>query len=97
MKSIKIKIVVYIGFLLLFVCAGLGMISYINATNAVTAQVNQTLPQTAAQGAMVVSERMNALLGTLEAVANSEKIKDINSSWEDKNKILQEETKRSGP
>jgi len=96
MKSLKIKIVVYIGLLLFFVCAGLGIISYLNAANAVIAQVNQTLPQTAAQGAMVVSERMNALLGALEAVANSEKIKDINSSWEDKNKILQEETKRSG-
>jgi len=96
MKSIKIKMVVYIGVTLLFVCVGLGIISYITAANAITAQVDQTLPQLAGEGAKVVSERMNALLGTLEAVANNSRIKDPNNSWEDKRNFLQEETKRSG-
>lgn len=96
MKSIKIKMVVYIGVTLLFVCVGLGIISYVTAANAITAQVDQTLPQLAGEGAKVVSERMNALLGTLESVANNNRIKDPNNSWEDKKNFLLEETKRSG-
>jgi methyl-accepting chemotaxis protein len=96
MKSIKIKMVVYIGVLLLFVCGGLGLISYITAANAMTAQVNETLPQMASQGGNVVAERMNALIGTLEVMANRDRIKDTNNSWEDKNKLLQDETNRIG-
>ncbi|MCB8818395.1 methyl-accepting chemotaxis protein [Desulfosporosinus shakirovi] len=96
MKSIKMKMIVYIGALLLFVCIALGLASYITAAGAITSQVNETLPQVAAQGAKVVSERMNALLGTLEVLANRDRIKDVNNSWEDKNKILQEETIRNG-
>ena len=96
MKSLKTKMVVYIGAILLFVCAGLGVISYITAANAITAQVEQNLPQIAGQGAKVVSERMNVVLGTLEAVANNDRIKDKNNSWEDKKELLQEEAKRSG-
>lgn len=96
MKSIKIKMAVYIGALLLFVCGGLGLISYIDGAKAITAQVEQSLPELAGEGARVVSERMNALLGTLEAVANQDQIEDLNNSWEDKNRILQDETERSG-
>ncbi|SHI20101.1 methyl-accepting chemotaxis protein [Desulfosporosinus lacus] len=96
MKSIKIKMVVYIGVLLLFVCGGLGLISYIDGAKAITAQIEQNLPELAGEGARVVSERMKAVLGTLEAVANQDRIKDLNNAWEDKSKILQDETKRSG-
>src|SRR5665648_297308 len=96
MKSIKFQMVLHIGTILLTVCVSLGLISYITAAKAMTVQVQETLPQLASQGAKVVSERLNALLGTLEVVANIDRIKDKNNSWEDKNKILQDENKRSG-
>ena len=96
MSSIKTKIVIYIGAILLVVCAGLGLISYITSVKSITAQVEQTLPQLASQGAKVVTERINALLGTLEAVANIEQIRDSSYTWEDKDKILQDEVIRSG-
>lgn len=95
MKSIKTQMVVYIGAILLFVCAGLGIISYVTASNAIKSQVNDTLPQVARQGANVVIERINGLIGTLEVMANSERIKDTNNSWEDKKLLLQEEAKRN--
>ncbi|WP_083842270.1 methyl-accepting chemotaxis protein [Desulfosporosinus youngiae] len=66
------------------------------AAKAITAQVEQALPQLAGQGAKVVTERMNVLLGALEVVANRDRIKDLNNPWEDKNAILQDETTRSG-
>lgn len=96
MKSIKIKMVVYIGFLLVFVCIGLGMISYITATKAITVQVEEALPELAGEGAKVVSARINGLLGSLEVVASRERISNPNNSWEDKRIILQDESERSG-
>lgn len=96
MRSIKLKILINVGFLLLFVCGGLSVISYITAANSITAQVKQTLPQLAGQGAKVVEERMNALLGTLEVMANRDRIKDNNNTWEDKNGLLNDESIRSG-
>jgi len=88
--------VVYIGAILLFVCAGLGIISYITASNAIKTQVNEILPQLANQGANVVAERINVLTGTLEVMANRDRIKDTNNPWVDKNMLLQDETKRMG-
>jgi len=96
MKSIKTKIIFSVGSLLIFVCIGLGIISYISASNAITSQTNETLPQVAHQGAKVVSERIKAILNTLEAVANNDRIKDPNISWEEKKILLEEEVKRSG-
>lgn len=96
MKSIKIRMMVYIGVLLLAVCITLGLASYITAAKALATQVNETLPQVAGQGAKVVSERMNALLGSLDVLANQDRIKDVSNPWEDKSKILLEETKRNG-
>lgn len=96
MRSIKYKIVIYIGVLLLLVCGSLGLISYIEASNTISAQTDEALKNIAAQGSKVVSQRMDALLGSLEVVANQERIKGLNNSWEDKIKILQDETKRSG-
>lgn len=96
MKSIKIKMVLYMGLLLLAVCIGLGSASYITASKAIASQVNETLPQVAKQGAQVVSERMNGVLGSLEVLANRDRLKDVNNSWQDKDKILQEETSRNG-
>lgn len=96
MKSIKIKMILYIGLLLLAVCISLSSASYITASKAITSQVNETLPQVAKQGAQVVSEKMNGVLESLEVLANRDRLKDLNNSWEDKDKILQEETSRNG-
>ena len=96
MKSIKMKMVIYIGVLLLISCIGLEVISYLSASKAITTQTDEALELVAVQGANVVSERTNAILGSLEVVASMDKITDLTSSWEDKSKILQEEIKRNG-
>jgi len=96
MKSIKMKMAIYIGVLLLISCLGLQVISYLSASKAITTQTDEALEHLAVQGANVVSERTNAILGSLEVVASMDKITDITGSWEDKSKILQEEIKRNG-
>lgn len=96
MKSIKTKMVIYIGVLLLISCIGLQTISYLSASKAITKQTDEALEHLAVQGGNVVSERMNALFGSLEVVASMERIADAQISWDVKNEILQDETKRSG-
>lgn len=67
-----------------------------SASKAITAQTDGALGNLAQQGANVITERMNTLLGTLEVIATMDRIRDTKISWDDKNKILQDETKRSG-
>ncbi|MDQ7093324.1 methyl-accepting chemotaxis protein [Desulfosporosinus sp. PR] len=96
MRSIKIKVIACIGILLFFVCSVLGFAAYLTAAKAITSQVNQTLPQVADQGAKIVSEKMNTILENLATIANQDRIKDSDNSWEDKKTILQDEAKQNG-
>ncbi|MCR4436584.1 MAG: methyl-accepting chemotaxis protein [Clostridiales bacterium] len=96
MKSIKTRMVMSVTALLLLVCAGLGILAYITAANAIIQQTRETLPQVAKEGAKVVQERVNTLLSTLEAVAEREELTDVNTPWEAKKALLEREAERSG-
>ncbi|MDF2672577.1 MAG: methyl-accepting chemotaxis protein [Clostridiales bacterium] len=91
MKSLKTKMMIYLGSLLLLVCAGFGVISYITSSNALIANVQESLPQLANQTAMVVESRVEGQLDILEALANETEIKDVSLEWESKLDILQDQ------
>ena len=96
MKSIKTKLIMYFGVLLLVVCFGLGIISYGISSNALISNVNENLPQMAQQSAKTVQSRVENQLNALEAVAAEPQINDMNNSWDNKKAILDAEVKRSG-
>lgn len=96
MKSIKTKIVIYLGILLLFVCAALGVISNTTASKALVANVSETLPQLAVQASRVVSNRVDEQFTVLEVMANRQELSDSMTAWEIKSLILKEEQKRAG-
>jgi methyl-accepting chemotaxis protein len=96
MKSMKTKMVVYIGTLLLIVCAGLGIISYVIATNTVTANTEEALTRIADTAAKVVESRMNDQLNSLSVIASMEKIRDMNGSMDGKQDIFNEQIKTFG-
>ncbi|MGB7604761.1 MAG: methyl-accepting chemotaxis protein [Lutisporaceae bacterium] len=96
MKSIKAKIVVYLGILLLFVCAGLGVISNVTASKALVTNVSETLPQLAVQASRVVSNRIDEQFSLLEVMANRQELSDSMETWEIKSLMLNEEQKRAG-
>jgi len=96
MKSIKTKMIIFIGTLLLFICAGSGIGSYMDSTDAIKSQTDQALTELAHQGADVVSERIKATWSTLEAVAVQEEFTELDSTWEDKKEILNRELERNG-
>ena len=96
MKSIKTKLIMYFGALLLVVCIGLGLVSYIISSKALISNVNEELPEMAQQSARTVQSRVESQLNALEAVAAETQISDMNNSWDNKKAILDAEVKRSG-
>lgn len=96
MKSIKTKLIMCFGVLLLVICIGLGLISYTISYRALTNNVNESLPQMAQQSAKTVQGRVENQLNALEVVAAEIQISDMNNSWENKKAILDAEVKRSG-
>ena len=96
MKSIKTKITLLISVLLVVVCAGLGISSYIISSNTLISNVNTELSQLAKQGAYSVEKSLDEQWTSLEVLASNDKIRDPNVQMADKIKIMQEEAKRTG-
>ncbi|NYC31257.1 cache domain-containing protein [Clostridium saccharobutylicum] len=96
MKSIKSKLVLYLGVLIVIICIGLSVVSYINSSNALLSNLSKTLPSIAEQTASSVQGRIEGKLNTLESIAERSEIKDINNSWGNKMSILSDEGKRIG-
>ncbi|MFW2490420.1 methyl-accepting chemotaxis protein [Clostridium chromiireducens] len=96
MKSIKTKMMISLGMLILIMCIGFGLASYITSKKALVSNVNSTLPQIAIQTASSVEQKFMGDLMTLESLASREDIADPNNPYENKIKILKSEAKRLG-
>lgn len=96
MKSIKAKLVVFLGLLIGGICIGLGAVSFINSSNALKSNLEKTLPKIAEQTASNIQGRVEGELDSLETIAARLDINDPNISWENKMPILLEEAKRRG-
>ncbi|MDR3594433.1 methyl-accepting chemotaxis protein [Clostridium sp.] len=93
-KTIKSKLIILISILLLVVSTGLGIISYINASNALVSNIEKTLPQIAIQASNTVQANLDNQLSSLEVTA---KIALLNNDAPDKlMTILKAEAKRNG-
>jgi methyl-accepting chemotaxis protein len=96
MKSIKVKIMVFLGILIGVICIGLGTVSFINSSKALTSNLGKTLPKIAEQSASNIQGRIEGQLSSVEVMAARGDIKDLKNSWENKMSILLEEVKRNG-
>lgn len=94
MKSIKTKMMVCLGSLLILVCTGLGIISYITSSNTLISNVRESLPQFAHQSAKVIEGRVTDQLNILETIADKPEIKDMTLSLDSKLQLLQKEISR---
>ncbi|WP_143317707.1 methyl-accepting chemotaxis protein [Clostridium sp. HBUAS56017] len=94
MKSIKTKLILSLGVLIGIICIGLGVISFVNSSKALTLNLGKTLPNIAEQAASSIQGRIEGHLSSLEAIAARNEIKDPNNSWENKMPILLDECKR---
>jgi len=96
MKSIRMKITLTNGILLLLACIGLGLTSYIIASQALISSKSDGLVTIAEQGSKIVSESLETEWASLETIAANDRISDPSISMKDKLLILQAETKRLG-
>lgn len=91
-KSIKSKLIIVIGIVLMIVSCGGGIISYINSSNALVSNITKTLPQIATQAANTVQASLDSQLDSMEIMAEN-----INGNTIEKQmSMLKNETKRNG-
>ncbi|TAH60403.1 MAG: methyl-accepting chemotaxis protein [Gottschalkiaceae bacterium] len=95
-KSLKAKISLSLTLLILVMCAGLGIISYINAKEALIYNVKDNLPQLAESAASFVQSELTTYTSSLEVLGTIQRLKSKEVSWEEKKLILKDETERSG-
>lgn len=95
MKSIKSKLIVFLGVLIGSICIGLGTVSFISSSKALTSNIGKTLPKIAEESASNIEGRIEGQLRSLEIVAAREDIRDTQNSWENKMPVLLEEVKRN--
>ena len=96
MKSIKVKLIIFLGLLIGIICIGLGIVSFIDSSKALTSNLGKTLPAIAEQAASNVGGRIEGQLGALEVIAARNDLKNFKDPWENKKLILLTELKRSG-
>ncbi|HHY26250.1 MAG TPA: methyl-accepting chemotaxis protein [Desulfitobacterium dehalogenans] len=96
MKSIKTRLSLFFGVIILFICAGIGMISYSAASHSVSDNIDQSLLQLADEGAKTIKARVDVQLNAMAAVAESDLVINDQLTVEQKLNQLSREIKRSG-
>lgn len=96
MKSIKTKLSVYFGILIIFVCLALGAIAYYSANYALANNAREMLSNISVESARVVESRINDNCDILETISQRNDIRDPNVSLQEKTDILKAEAKRTG-
>lgn len=96
MKSIRTKLLTFLGLVIGVICIGLGVISFVDSTNALTSNLGKTLPKIAEQAASNIGGRVEGQLEALEVIAENDDISNLKIPWKTKNEIFLKEVKRSG-
>lgn len=96
MKSIKTKLLVYFGSVLIILSVGLGVISYVSSVKTMNKEIEYQLPQTANQAALILESRINGYLNSLDTLAEQKTISDMSVPMEEKANILKNEMSKKG-
>ena len=96
MKSIKTKLSVYFGTLIIFVCLALGAIAYYSSNYALSNNAKEMLSSTSLQAASVIESRLMADYNILETLSQRDEIQDFSFPLEKKAELLKAEAKRTG-
>ncbi len=95
LKSIKTKLSLFYGVLLLVICMGFGVVSYIASSKALSTSIDESLSQLAIQNAEIVDKGMEVQFNALEALAENDWLKGTSLTLDEKLKLLNNEVKRS--
>lgn len=95
-KSIQMKLMLLFGILILFICSGLGIVSYIAASELLSGNIDESIAQMAKESSKGVTRALEIQTNALEAISESEWLRSNRLSTEEKLKLLENEVKRSG-
>ncbi|MDF2523367.1 MAG: methyl-accepting chemotaxis sensory transducer with Cache sensor [Clostridiales bacterium] len=93
-KSIKFKMILSLGTLIVIVCAGMGLISYYFASKALIANTDDMLPQLAAESALLIEDKIQGSFALLDVVAKN--VSDAKLTKKEKFKKLKDQEIRGG-
>lgn len=96
MKSLKHKLILMVGLLIVIVCTSLSITSYNNASNVLEKSTEDSIEEIAKQTSETISSMIKGEMSQLEAIAARNDLKDMNVTKEEKIKILYEEAQRIG-
>ena len=96
MKSIRSKLLVFLGLVIGVICIELGIISFIDSSNALVSNLGKTLPKIAEQAASNIGGRVEGQLSSMEVIAANDDITNLKKPWKNKITLLLKEVKRSG-
>ncbi len=96
MKSIRTKFAIILGLIVFIVCAGLGVVSYVTAENAITVVAEEMMVQMVSKSSQMIEGKLNYQFGILNTLANTEFIRDTNITTEEKLEYLKEVAVREG-
>jgi methyl-accepting chemotaxis protein len=95
-KSIKTKLTLFFGGLTFIICIGLGGISYLASSNALSSSINESIATLAKESTKVVQLKVESELNALAALAETDAIKKDTLTLDEKLKLLDAEVKRNG-
>jgi len=100
MKSIKTRFAILMGLLLILVCVGFGIVAYKTSSNALIANVKDTMPKFAIESSKAIEFGLQSYFYSLSAVAANDKIvafiKNQNRDQTDIQMLMNNEIKRAG-
>lgn len=91
-KSIATKISIYIGLLVLIICASLGVLAYNRSSSAVLAEIEKALIAEAEEASSYVESRFELQLTLLETIAQRAEIRSM--IWQVQEPAIQSELER---
>ena len=95
-KSIKVKILVSLSIIIVTICVGLGLISYLIASSGLNATLNESLLKITEQGTNVLENKIEGFYSELNALANNKLFMDTTANKDEIMAILQKEVKNRG-
>ena len=96
MKSIKTKLSLLFGLLVFFICFGLGVVSYVVSSDALSSNIDESISQMAKESSQGVARALTVQTNALEALAGSEWLQGNSLTIDEKLELLKNEVKRSG-
>lgn len=96
LKSIKTKLSLFFGGLMVIICVGLSLVSYLNSSDVLKSNIDESLSHLTKESAKVVKSEIEVQFNALEALAASDWMMNDKLTTDEKLDLLKTEVNRSG-